>query len=325
MKRLLFALAGLAWLAGAGTGAAAPRVEADPNKEYVITPEAGPWMIRAAVYVGEEARQKAHELILEIRSRYNLPAYVMNYGEEERRKRQMEMEELRKKFPDRHIPLRTTRIQDQCAVLVGGYKTMDEARSALKGIKQLKPSSERLMDLFTRERPVADNPDKAVVEGTYVSPFLNSFVVPNPTVPRQREVKSDYPFYKKLNEYESLSVLKCRKPWTMVVAKYQGAQMIQSTSAPSGFLDKLWGNNTGEALEASGHNAHNLADALCKLGFEAYVLHTRWGSVVTVGGYDRPDDPQMRQVEEALTSRFQFSQSVGFLPRPWPPMEVPHP
>src|SRR5262249_1006217 len=125
MTRLSCTLACLALVALAWSASA--RVEVDPSKEYIVTPEAGPWMICATAYVGPEASQLAHQMVLEIRSRFDLPAYVFSRGDEERRKQQRELEEFRKQFPDYQGRLPHTRIQEEYAVLIGGYKDMDAA------------------------------------------------------------------------------------------------------------------------------------------------------------------------------------------------------
>jgi hypothetical protein len=329
MRRLSHTLA--CFVIAVVAGSVHARVEADPNKEYAITPEAGPWMILVTTYVGPEAPQLAHQMILEIRSRFDLPAYLVNRGADERRKQQQELEQFRKQFPEYTGPIRHTRIQEQCAVLVGGYKDMDMAHHALLAIKKLPPpSSEKLMAVLARAGPpqkVGDE-EKSLLEGTFINPFPNSFVVPNPTVRQERkaENKND-PFLKKLNAHESLSLLRCKKPWTLMVATYQGMHTIQPTAAPSkvtSLFESLWGTNTGELLEASGQNAHNLADAMHKLGIEAYVLHTRYGSLVTVGGFDRSDDPRMEQVRRTLASNVQLGQHVQMLAQPVP-IEVPRP
>ena len=328
MRTLSYTLACLAM--GAVAGSADARVEADPNKDYAVTPEAGPWMILVTTYVGPEAPQLAHQMVLEIRNRFDLPAFVVNRGAEERRKQQQELEQFRMQFPGYTGPIRHTRIQEQCAVLVGGYKDMDAAHRALKDVKKLPaPSSEKLMAVLAQAGPPqkVGNEEKSLLEGTFVNPFPNSFVVPNPTVPQERkgQNKND-PFLKKLNAHESFSLLRCKKPWTLIVATYQGMHTILPKEAPSNSLfDNLWGSNTGELLEASGQNAHNLADAMRKLGFEAYVLHIRDGSLVTIGGFDRSDDPRMDEVRRALTSySAQLSQHVQMLPQPTP-MEIPRP
>jgi hypothetical protein len=329
MRTLSYTLACL--VIGVAANSAPARTEADPNKEYAITPEAGPWMILVTTYVGSEAPQLAHQMILEIRSRYDLPAYLVNRGAEQRRKQQDELDQVRKQFPNYTGPIRHTRVQEQCAVLVGGYKDMDAAHRALREIKKLPPpSSEKLMAVLAQAGPpqkIGDE-EKSLLEGTFVNPFPNSFVVRNPSVPQERktENKND-PFLKKLNAHEGFSLFRCKKSWTLIVATYQGMHTIQPTGASSkvtSLFDNLWGSNTGELLEASGQNAHNLADALRKLGIEAYVLHTRWGSLVTVGGFDRPDDPRIEQVQRSLASNVQLGQNVQMLAQPVP-MEVPRP
>ncbi|HLJ93270.1 MAG TPA: hypothetical protein VKU02_08780 [Gemmataceae bacterium] len=320
----------LAWLALSGLASiASARVDADPNKEYAVTPAAGPWMIRVTTYVGPEARHLAHQMVLEIRSRFDLPAYVVNWGDEERRKQQQELEQFRKQFPDYQGPIRHTRIQEQCAVLIGGYKDLDAAHRALKDVKKLPaPSSEKLMAVLAQAGPPKQGEDKSLLEGTFVNPFLDSFVVPNPTVaPEHKADSKNDPFLKKLNAHESYSLLQCKKKWTLIVAAYQGAHTIQPVAAKNEvmtFFNNLWGSTSGEMLEASGQNAHNLADAMHKLGFEAYVLHTRWGSLVTVGGFERADDPHIQEMQRALASRVRLEQTAQMLPQPVP-MEVPRP
>jgi hypothetical protein len=265
MRTLSYTLACL--VIGVMASSARARVEADPNKEYAITPEAGPWMILVTTYVGPEAPQLARQMTLEIRSRFDLPAYLVNRGAEERRKQQQELDQFRKQFPDYTGPIKHTRLHEQCAVLVGGYKDIDAAHRALIEIKKLPaPSSEKLMAVLAQAGPpqkVGDE-EKSLLEGTFVNPFPNSFVVRNPSVPPERktENKND-PFLKKLNAHESFSLLHCKKSWTLIVATYQGMHTIQPTGAPSkitSLFDNLWGSNTGELLEASGQNAHAVGE-----------------------------------------------------------------
>src|SRR5262245_26829064 len=83
LRRALFALAGVAVLMTPNLGRAA--VEANTSKTYVITPGVGPWLICVATYSGPESRQLANELALEIRRRDNLPAYIFDRADEQRR------------------------------------------------------------------------------------------------------------------------------------------------------------------------------------------------------------------------------------------------
>src|SRR5262249_37115649 len=167
-------------------------------------------------YVGPQARQLAHEMILELRSRYKLPAYLLDRGEEERRKQEEDLKRIKQQYDALNslkqqyheaevaIPRRLApRVQEQCAVLVGGYKDQDAAARALKDFKKPPPpSNERLCPILTQIGPAEKSGDgqKALLQYAYANPFPNAFVVPNPTLPREpkNEDKND-PFLKKLN------------------------------------------------------------------------------------------------------------------------------
>jgi hypothetical protein len=337
MRRFLYALAGLAaavlW---------APAQEGAVPREYLITPEIGPWTICAASFTGEMAGKMARDLVGELRTQYRLNAYLYDRGDEQRRQQEQEIEQKRKLQelylrnagldPTQiHLPVRRHRIEDQYVVLIGGYPDMSSARRELDRIKKLPPPRSVPRDTIIRSS--LDPASKEKREQEAVNPFHTSFVARNPTVPVSHEqANKPDPFLKELNAYESFSLLKCPKPWTLLVKEYRGATMIQSQSAPSGFLDRLFGHKAGEQLNACGMNAHNMADALRKEGFKAYVLHTRTSSMVTVGEFDSDKDPQIQQVQQALRHNVvikprddpRFDSEVGFFSHPVP-IQVPRP
>jgi len=336
MNRLLVALTGLAVLAASGRGYA--QVGAEPGHEYDVTAAAGPWMILVHSYRGDQAAQLASELVAYLRTRHGLPAYVFNHGADERRQQELDLQRQREQqreflrsigaSPDTRLRLRKIRIDEECAVLVGGYKDMDAAHDALETIKKLPAPPDRLMDKVVTA-PIQPGPDaSAKVEMTPVNPFLTSFVVHNPRVPLEKQTNKPDPFWKDLNAGESYSLLKCPKPWTLVVKSFQGATVIQSHSAPTALLEKLLGQNSADYLDASGKQAHEVATVLREhMHYEAYVLHRRYDSLVTVGGYDSPDDPQLLQNQRALAN-LKFAAHVGpgieFFATPLP-MQVPRP
>jgi hypothetical protein len=326
MKPALFAMAGILGLAP--TLAARDTVETDPNKEFRLTAEAGTWFICAASYVGPKAKELSHEMVMQIRCLYHLPAYVMNRGEEERRKQKEELQHLHSQYPDAKGPFHFTRIEEQCAVLVGGYKDIDSAHNALIEFKKLPPPSDkRLVEYITRVRPAPTekDPERAAIEVAPVNPFAKSFVARNPLVPRENQSqRGNDPMLKELNSDESLSLLKCRKPWTLLVAAYQGPSFIVQESNKGSLLDKFLGSSHADVMAATGKNAHSLGEVLRRLDFEAYVLHTRGGSIVTIGGFETQDDPRMQQVRAALVEHVRLSQPGIFLPQPVA-MEVPRP
>lgn len=323
MKKVLFLLTALA----AGTSHfTVLAIDADPNQKYEVTPAAGAYMICAASFTGEKAAGLASDLVLDIRRNYNLPAFVFNRGAEERLKQKEEFLRFHAAHPEQKM--RICRIEEQFAVLVGGFKDWDSARKALDGFKSLRPTNTNVMAKMTRQREGEKDGKKGIfTETVLVNPFQSSFVVRNPSAPVEQAAQEQGPdpFLKELNSGESYSVYKCRKPWTLAVAVFQSPPVkVDPGRESSGFLDKLLGDSSGERLSAGAMNAHNLAEQLRKAKFEAYVFHTRTSSVVCIGGYDRKDDPQLLRI--AAGQRFQGSDPRGasvFLSTPLP-MEVPH-
>ena len=61
MRRLIFALSFVVGLTFTNLGRAG--IDADPNKDYPITPQAGPWMICATCYVRDQAPMLAREMV----------------------------------------------------------------------------------------------------------------------------------------------------------------------------------------------------------------------------------------------------------------------
>ena len=325
MKRFLRALAGgQALVVVTSRGIAGPRVEADPNKLYPITPDAGPWVICAASYIGPNAHQLAREVVFQLRRRDNLPAYFYDYSEEERR-------QLQDYLKDRQGRQRHVRIQDQCGVLIGGFPDQDNARKMVATIRNLKMPD---LDEKSFDSTVA-RLDDGTTRIIRVSPFVNAFVSRNPTVARSQQASSENdPSLKPLNANEDLSLLKNKHAWTLLVKGYGGISSIQSGAAPSSFTDKLWGGNqTKDVLGASAATAHNLAQLLRgpKFGFDAYVLHTRNMSFVTVGGFESPQDPQLLETRNKLEQwrRRNVEMARGVdplqLPEYFIPMRVPKP
>lgn len=348
MKRSLIALAGLVLLTA--PGAARARVEADPGQDYPVTPAQGPWMICVSSFSGSMAGELAHKLVLELRQDYNLPAFVFNRGAQERkelaelqrRRREQQESFLQERGlsldPDQKFHTKTYRVEDQFAVLVGGYPDADVAHAALQQIRKQAPPRSVPRDTVFHGTGDETGNSKGKLESAYVHPFLTAFVTRNPTV-TQAQVRGPDPLLKKWNEGESFSLLECPQPWTLVVKVYSAPTVWKSKTEDSGSLTKIWdklfGKDQGNQLVACAVNAHNLAEGLRKLKFDAYVLHTRTNSIVTVGGFASQDDPRIETVKQTL-SQCQFGvqgaagvpagleSAVQLMARPIP-MQVPRP
>jgi cell division septation protein DedD len=289
----------------------------DVNAAYAITPEAGQWVICVASYQGESSAELANLLCGYLRQKHQA-AYVYNRGNVERKKMQDELDQFNLKHPG--MPRRRVLAhlqEDQFAVLIGGFRDMDAANAQLKKIHkwdlpnlQLK-SGKPAFDTIDHYEPVPGK-NTCELKRYPINPFHSAMVVPNPTAPPQRPVAAKFdPLWKKLNAHEPRSLYKCPKPWTLAVQDFRGAEVLQTSATSSNsFLEKLgFGDHFGKRLDNSVGMAQNVCDMFRHLGFKSYVLHTRNGSVVTVGEFNSPNDPEMARTQRDL-ARISFKKGV---------------
>lgn len=333
----------------------APQPAPEPPHPYAARPEHGPWMICVKSYTNtptrssgqarellqpdpprvDTARQMAEELAADIRQSHRVPAWLFEWGAEERQKEEAKRAFIRQKMQEEYAPflrkqqelkakaaadgvefvdspakyrLPTVEYTTQWAVLIGGFKDMDAARKYLDTVRRWEPpAGKHLMDQALMSRPT----DKGGAErdGTYINPFANALVLPNPAVKRSgpaNGVPVD-PALEPLNKEEELSLLKVRRPWTLMVKTFSVPTRVVTRDDDPGVIGRLFGNgsNGADVLEATAKQARELARALREPNmqpqpFEAFVLHTRTASIVTVGQFDAPDAPDLLRTQQIL-------------------------
>jgi hypothetical protein len=314
----------------------------DVTAPYQVTPAHGPWMVCVAYYSGPEAPGDAVRLVQWLAGTYKVPAYIFNHGAEERRKEMERRREIaRRQYeyirqlngevdPSIKIRVPHMHVEEQCAVLIGGYKDMETARRALDQIKKLPPPDPK--QVKTQHELFIMSPDGGG-QKVPVNPFMQGFVVHNPSMPLERpttQPDTDLAFLKKLNAGEPYSLLQCPKKYTLAISQLQMPTVVQSKATSSTFMESLgFGSHAVAHQDAAALSAHNLAEVLRKIHHqEAYVLHYRFSSIVTVGSYDSADDPRLthdiEQLNRLLTNLTTLDrmQQVRLFPRPMP-MAVP--
>ena len=150
-------------------------------------------------------------------------------------------------------------------------------------------------------------------------------------------VKFD-PAWKDLNKDEKFSLLKNPGKYTLVVKVYNGASVIKGVESPSVFTDAKQQEykermakelekqikKNGKNVTAQGFEAHQLAEVMRneKFNYDAWVFHTAEYSMVTIGAFDRPDDPKLLKLKALLKG-----QRFGAITLAEDPaiMEVPRP
>ncbi|MCE9566629.1 MAG: hypothetical protein K8U57_31790 [Planctomycetes bacterium] len=316
------------------------------NHPWAVKPEHGAFFICIKSYSrpnkptatdsGPTAREMAEELATEIRDLYKVQALLYEYVSAERRAEMASIAAARERArvfasqlekykqdaqlkgmsfleEDRvKVRFKTMNYQDQIAVLIGGFKTDEDARKALNTVRTWRaPKNMMLMDGAVLERPGKDG--KLEFTSARLNPYLTAHVVPNPAIARTAdpaEAQAIDPFIVKLNEGRPLSLLNAKKAWTLGVKSFTAPVEISSKDSGSGGVMRSGGSGKGaDILRASVEQAEQLAKALRDMrgngippgGFEAFVLHTRTASIVTVGQFDSPNDPALTQTKQMLT------------------------
>jgi hypothetical protein len=286
------------------------RVEADPDKVYRLSEENGPWMILACSFSGEAADEQARELVLELRKRYKLPAYIYE-----------RTFDLSDGNPSRGVdrfgePLKTQYRRgnrfEEIAVLVGDYPAVDhpDAQETLRKLKYCQPEALKL----EKNKPTAMNLaalrliQKTVLapgnEKKKKGPMGHAFITTNPLLPDEYFVpKGLDPLVVKANEGVEHCLLDCPGKYTVQVAHFTGNVVLkpQEVEAIESGRKEL-----KSGLAEAAEKAHKLTKALRAKGYEAYEFHDRYASLVTIGSFDsvgtpRPDgkieiNPQIRAI-----------------------------
>jgi hypothetical protein len=277
------------------------RVDTDATKPYNIAEENGPWMVMACSFSGNGAEKQAHELVLELRKRYKLPAYIylghFDPGEAQVRG----VDKFGNKRKGAYYKYKDTKNADhpdlvEIAVLVGNYRTADDpkAHAMLNTLKYAKPKCLEVKDGQATNQTLTGwrLAQQQVYEMIGSSkrqqgPMRHAFIVPNPLLP------PDYFNQKGLDE-ETIalnkdvphSLLECPGKYTVQVATFKGNAVIRQAD----IQDIEDGRKEmGSQLAVAAQQADALVTYLRNVkGYDAYQFHDRYSSIVTVGSFVSP-------------------------------------
>lgn len=272
------------------------RVAADPNGDYWLREEHGPWLILAASFAAKEgAEEQARELVLELRKRYKMEAYLDVREFDFTKPEQGRTIDRYTGLPARMKHRNYTK-HKSFAVLVGNFQSFDDAemQDVLKEIKYASPetldltrrdwSAQRFARFRRMQRMINGDPDKRKK-----GPMGNAFVTRNPHLPEEYFAPNGLDdFVISLNDKVQYSLLANPKKYTVKVASFGGKDTMDIEE-----IEKI--ERTGavsDKLEVAADNAHRLAVALRSRGVEAYEFHDRSESIVTVGGFDSVGEPR---------------------------------
>ena len=261
-----------------------------PLEPYLMTKQNGPFMVLAYTFRGPDAPRQALALVLELRGKYHLPAYLLLPKKYPGRSMIRGVQPQAPQFAQRDdvgLP-EILRTLDEAAVLVGDEKTTKDAFDLLHQVKKLHPTSIDGQPQMWHWR-----------KGQGLSRAIQTT---NPLVPAE-ELFPHQPdvMVGQINDGPH-NIRHCPGRYTLQVANFTG----RSTFDPENSL-RLKGVLAGKSpLATAAEDAERLAEALSKdkdiqrTGFQPYVYHDRYSSRVTIGSFNSPNDPAARQLHDRL-------------------------
>jgi hypothetical protein len=271
-------------------------IDADPNKTYTLTEANGPWLIMACSFNGEDARKQANNLVYELRKRYKLAAYVyakkFDFGDEDlARSNQLTPGPRRKYASGSGV--------EEIAVMVGDFEHVDDsaAQKTLRELKYaqpdcLKPKEGKEPSLsLAAWRGLQNEAHRMLgIKDGEKGPMGHALITTNPLRPKSFYAsKGIDKFIEQINADNPYSLLKCPGRYTVQVATFHGQVTIDQKKIRD--LERSQ-NFDGGALAQAGEKALKLAEALRDKHYEAYVLHDRYASIVTVGSFSSVGTPR---------------------------------
>jgi hypothetical protein len=300
------------------------KVEANPNGDYTLTEQNGPWLIMAASFNGEGAETEARALVLELRQRYNLASfyYAMTFT--------LGDERIGRGIDENGAPIRRRYARGsqvlEHAVLVGEFPAIDDpdAQNLLERIKTIDPDALRdgpdgtaqsLAAVRQFHKQLKQKSKKTVTAG----PMGHAFVTRNPLLPKEFFTPGLDPEVAKWNKGLDFSILHCPRKYTVKVATFRGRSTLQSAEDFSDSAPRTRWAKDNDPLVLAGQKAHELTVALRSRGWEAYEFHDRHESYVAVGSFDEMQDlgdgrlgPATREAQIIVNTFGASTPNVGF-------------
>ncbi len=296
-------------------------IENDPAKEYHLTEKHGPWMVMVATFrdvreeegrktEGLKAEEAANKLVHELRAS-GIPAYTYSRGAKKEKIDTFD----RLGNPDKRVYAIQ---QDMICVLAGNYEKVED------------PIAQKTLTYLKRYRPkfMSDPKSGAVVRdpGGSKGPFASAFLTINPLrKPDEVVRKKADSVTKYLNSGIDNALVNLKSKYTLKVATFTGKSVVPLGSSKynghEANFEKSLIDSGSSTLARAGEDAAQLAYALRQnspnspeLGgrrFEAYVYHDKFQSIVTVGGFESMNDPEIRRLADVFHAKYEPDEENG--------------
>ncbi|MBX6313411.1 MAG: hypothetical protein IRY99_10920 [Isosphaeraceae bacterium] len=290
-----------------------------PIDAYLLTRENGPFMVLAYTFRSPEAPKLALALVLELRNKYKLPAYIYYmkikpggtgsniFGVPPTAPRYIrDSESLAQGSPERY------RTYDEAAVLVGDCKSQDEARILLKKVKTIKPECLKGIpspyswrkDCGLKYALLTANPLRPAQE---LYPGRETPAKPGhdfdtyAMVARLQAHRRPDKFLLRINSGPN-SIYNCPGPVTMQVAEFVGRSSLNPKDEEMRFSEAAIRRSS--PLMTAHEDAEKLAKSIMDYpqlkAYKVYVYHDRTSSKVFMGSFASLDDPKLAELQAQM-------------------------
>jgi hypothetical protein len=260
----------------------------EPIEPWLLTKEAGPFMVLAKTFRGPESEKLALVLAKELRTKYNLPTYVL------RSKDWPGKSNIRGIPPTADpsvvqakvgIPEKFRTI-DEAAVLVGNEKTLKGSEVLLHQVKKIKPDCLNGMPHMFQWR-----------EGLHTAMrTTNPYVAAQYLYPRKQDK-----LIVQMNQ-TARSIANCPGRYSLQIAEFAGRSTVNYKDEKFQGFASLRKSPLATAADDAERMAAKLAKDpdIQRLGQPIYVYHDRRASRVFIGSFNVDRDPSAVDVRDSL-------------------------
>lgn len=283
-------------------GPAQAKIDCEKGRVYKLSPKCGPWMIMVtsvtlATYgkgrtpeTDKTAADVANQLVYQLRKK-GIPAYVYRVDDQLGNANGVDRfgRALKGTYKAQH---------GMIGIVAGNYPSLEDtaAQQTLKLIKQFEP------------KVSVTGPDK---EKTSVTMSLvKAFLARNPLLSADdQSSRARDPLLAKINKDVTYSLVENPGKYSLIVASFYGNSQIK----PAAFkdFDRSQKINKNISLENAALESQQLCAVMRNQGYEAYVYHERFRSIVTVGSFKSKSDPQIAKLKEMYKAKYKRNEKTG--------------
>ena len=159
-----------------------------------------------------------------------------------------------------------------------------------------------------------------IAEQLAAQPFRRAFIITNPLRPAEENQSKtvDRNLVNLNSDSGDISLLRNQGRFSVKVATFSGNAVVQVSGQENKKALSLFKDTFGRNLDESGQMAWELATAMRQASnygygrdYEAWVLHDRFKSYVTVGSFDSPNDPGVRLLVEEFQAKIKPNPKTG--------------